>query len=451
MAKSNTNQKVELRSEGVQEILGIIPSWIVRWGMVLFFIIICIILFGSWIFEYPHVVKSRILVTTENPPSSAVARTDGRIMELFVRDNQKVEAGEVLALIENTAIYDDVLFLKTRVDSFRQLLYTESDSAFIDFPRNLILGNIQSSYASFLKNYDDLRNFIRLDYHHQKIESMEEEIQRFRAYSWTLKKQSRILASERELAQNQFTRDSTLYSQGVIPAAEFEKSRAELLQKQRAYEQSRTSIVEAEIQISKLQQQILDLRLLKNEDYDNLRLAVSESFDNLLSEIGYWEQNFVLTTTVGGTVSFTRIWSENQHVSTGDLVMTVIPEQSGDMIGKIELQLLGAGKVEVGQEVKIKFDNYPYMEYGMVTGIVKSISLATSNNAYSVAVSLPDGLRTNYGNEITFNQDMQGDAEIITNEESLLERIVNPVKSVIMKQKDLRRNDTAEAGIVNQK
>lgn len=445
MPDSNTHQKIELRSEGVQEILGIIPSWIVRWGMVLFFLLICLILFGSWIFKYPHVVKSRIIITTENPPSRAISRTDGRIMALFVNDNQFVEKGQTLALIENTASYEDVKLLKVWVDSFRQISLESPGAVFMEFPRNLNLGDAQSFYASFLKNYDDLRNFIRLDYHDQKIASMEQEIERYRAYSWTLKKQSRILASERDLSQNQFTRDSTLYSQGVIPAADYEKSRSELLQKQRAYEQSRTEIVDADIQISRLEQQILDLRLQKNDEYEKLKLAVSESFENLTSEIGRWEQNFVLKTTVSGFVSFTKIWSENQNVSEGDLVMTVIPDNSGEMIGKIELQAQGAGKVEANQEVKIKFDNFPYMEYGMVTGVVRSISLATTDNAYSLVVSLPEGLKTNYGDRIQFSQDMQGNAEIITNEESLLERIVNPVKSVIMKQKDLRNNDNPEA------
>jgi HlyD family secretion protein len=274
---------------------------------------------------------------------------------------------------------------------------------------------------------------------------MEDEIQRYKAFSWTLKKQSQILASERALSENQFSRDSTLFVQGVIPAADYEKSRSELLRTQRSYEQSRTAIMDAEIQISKLEQQILDLRLQKNNEFESLQLAMREALENLVSEINAWEHNFILRTTVGGTVSFTRIWSENQNVGTGDLVMTVIPRESGSVIGKIELQLQGAGKVRTGQEVKIKFDNYPYMEYGTVTGFVKSISLATSDNAYSLVVELPDGLKTNYSNEIAFSQDMQGMAEIITNEESLLERIVNPVRSVIMRQKDLRKKNHPEA------
>ncbi len=444
MPERKDNPQIELRSEGVQEILGIIPHWIIRWGMFLIFLVILLILFGSWVFEYPHVIKSRILVTTENPPSTAIARTDGRIMQLFVVDNDEVEDGEVLALIENPASYPDVVLLKSKIDSFRHWAWNDSVSFFIEFPDNLTLGGIQPYYATFQKNLNDIRNFLALNYHQQKIESMQDEIERYRAYSWTLKKQSSILASERALSQNQFSRDSTLYQQGVIPTADYEKSRSALLQKQRAYEQSRTAIVDADIQISKLEQQILDLELLKSNEFDKLSLAVRESLDNLISEIAAWEQNYVLRTTVGGTVSFNRIRSEDQYVSQGDLVMTVIPENSGEIIGKIGLQSVGAGKVEVGKIVKIKFDNYPYMEYGMVTGFVKSISLATADDAYTVLVSLPDGLKTNYGNQIAFTQGMLGVAEIITNEESLFERIVNPVKAVIIRQRDLRKDYSPE-------
>ncbi len=34
----------------------------------------------------------------------------------------------------------------------------------------------------------------------------------------------------------------------------------------------------------------------------------------------------------------------------------------------------GAGKVEPGQKVNIRLDNYPYMEYGMLEGVISHIS-----------------------------------------------------------------------------
>lgn len=437
MPKENKLSRIELRSEEVKEILGQIPSWIIRWGMVLVLFLIGLIFLGSYIFKYPKIIDAPIKVTTENPPSNIMARTNGQIIQLFVEDNQKVEAGQILALIENTSDFKDVSELIVYLDSFANVLGNTEGSISFEFPNSLVLGELQPKYANFLKLHDDLRNFVLLDYHNQKITSLEKEIDRFRAYSWTLKKQSNILKSEMELSGNQFARDSVLYRKEVIPQKEYDLSKASYLQKQRAYEESRSTLVNNDIEITRLEQQILDLGLQKNNDFEKLQLSIAEAYDNLSAELANWQQKFVLKTFVAGTVSFTRIWSENQNVREGDLVMSVIPDNTGEIIGKIELPLNGAGKVKAGQRVNVKFHNFPYMEYGMVRGRIKSISLVTSNNAYSVLVSFPEGLKTSYDTEIMFSQDMQGVAEIITDDLRLIERIINPIRSVLNRQKSL--------------
>jgi multidrug resistance efflux pump len=209
------------------------------------------------------------------------------------------------------------------------------------------------------------------------------------------------------------------------------------LQKQRVYEESRSILVSNDIEITRLQQQILDLSLQESKDFEKLQLANAEALDNLTAELANWEKKFVLKTFISGIVSFTSIWSENQNVREGDMVMSVIPENAGEIIGKIELPINGAGNVKTGQRVNVKFDNFPYMEYGMVLGEIKSISLVTNNNAYSVLISLPDGLKTSYNKDIMFSQDMQGEAEIITDDLRLIERILNPVRAVLNRQKSL--------------
>ncbi|MGM0498359.1 MAG: hypothetical protein ACQESJ_10605 [Bacteroidota bacterium] len=51
--------------------------------------------------------------------------------------------------------------------------------------------------------------------------------------------------------------------------------------------------------------------------------------------------------------------------------MTVIPTKEGEIIGKMTLPFHGAGKVEEGKTVNIRFANYPHMEYGMVKNLKK--------------------------------------------------------------------------------
>lgn len=113
--------------------------------------------------------------------------------------------------------------------------------------------------------------------------------------------------------------------------------------------------------------------------------------------------------------------------------MTIIPKNQGKMIGKLTLSFKGAGKVKKGQQVNIKFSNYPYLEYGMVRGVVESISLVPEDQNYIVEVSLPDSLTTFYGKTLSFTQEMQGSAEIITEDKRLLEQILRPIKYVFTK------------------
>jgi len=429
--------EIELKSEEVKEFLGHIPHWIIRWGTVLVFLVIALILLGSWWFKYPDMVNATIVVTTENPPSNAVARTNGKIMQLMVKDNEEVGAGQVLALVENPASFEDINLLKSELDSFKFDVEVPDELFLSGIQGNLVLGDIQPVFANFLKQHNDFVQFFQLDYHNQKILSLNAEILKYKDYSRRLNSQSRILKQEEELAARQFKRDSTVFVQGVIPESDYEKSKSSYLQKQYAYEQSRIILASNEIQISKLSQEILDLQLRRSEDAGKLRSTLDEAANKLSASIADWEQKYVLKSAVEGIVSFTRIWSRNQDVREGDLVMSVIPKNPGAIIGKVSLPLSGAGKVKPGQWVNIKFANYPYLEFGMVKGVIRSISLVASDNVYSVIVDLPEGLQTGYGTELTFNQDMQGIAEIITNDRRLLERIVLPVKAAFARQKQI--------------
>ena len=49
------NKDIELRSEEVQEVMGQVPAWIVRWGIRLLFLVVVTLLVGSCFFKYPDI------------------------------------------------------------------------------------------------------------------------------------------------------------------------------------------------------------------------------------------------------------------------------------------------------------------------------------------------------------------------------------------------------------
>ncbi len=92
---------------------------------------------------------------------------------------------------------------------------------------------------------------------------------------------------------------------------------------------------------------------------------------NLKAQIKIWENNYLLISPVDGIVTFTRFWNANQSVVKDEPVITIVPLEQGNFLGRINLKMQRSGKVKPGQIVNIKLSGYPYLEYGMVRGIDK--------------------------------------------------------------------------------
>lgn len=185
-----------------------------------------------------------------------------------------------------------------------------------------------------------------------------------------------------------------------------------------------------------MQQEVLELEL-KLEETSRVHLqSIREAYEKLKGQVLLWNMEYVLKSPFSGQVTFTKFWSENQYVNKGETVMTVLPNDQGDFVGKIELSAVGAGKVKEGNRVIIRFDNYPFMEFGTIGGNISSISLVPNNEYYSAEIALDSNiLVSNYNITLDFQQNMPGIAEIITDERSLLNRIIDPFKSKIRKQR----------------
>jgi HlyD family secretion protein len=436
MPTRDSEQKVELQGTEVEDMLGRVPAWITRNGTVLFLFLLALLVFGSWIFKYPDIKTARIVVTSVNPPADLEARSSGKIVRLFVENNDAVTAGSVLAMIENPATYEDVMDLKEELvllDSTR----LEDVSADLQDLSNARLGTIQSDYSIFLKAYRDFVEFKRLDYHQRRIALLRAELIKQQELDRSLSERARITEEEYNIAQRAANRNADLYEQNVISQADMDQSHAEMLVKKNQWSEIVSLIAENKISVGKIEEQIVDLELKQQEEQSRNITTLEESFNNLKASIASWEQNYLLVAPVSGTVTFTRFWSENQNVEAGEKVLTIIQTESGSMVGRMRLPMEGAGKVKVGDQVNIQFDNFPHLEYGMVKGLVSNKSEVPDDDYYMVEVELPRGLRTYYERTIPFSQNMQGNAEILTDKMRMLNRVLNPIRSAITKQAEM--------------
>lgn len=130
-----------------------------------------------------------------------------------------------------------------------------------------------------------------------------------------------------------------------------------------------------------------------------------------------------------GTLLYAGVLEAGQPVSAGQTLFHIRPE-GATYYGELAIPESSFGKVEEGQTVLVRFSGYPSQEYGSVTAQIDYFpEVLTSEGQFVAKVSFPEGLMTNYGRQITPVDGMSGQAEIITKDMKLLDRIYNNLTS----------------------
>src|SRR5512133_784759 len=138
--------KHEIRSPELQEVMSEIPGRFLRWGLFLFSAIIMAILGVTWFINYPDVVTAPVTITTYNSPAPLTAKSGGLIEKLVVDNGEDVSTDQPVAIIENTAQYDDILALVAFLDTLEGNPGWQDDVTKYLPPEELSLGEVQTSY-----------------------------------------------------------------------------------------------------------------------------------------------------------------------------------------------------------------------------------------------------------------------------------------------------------------
>jgi multidrug efflux pump subunit AcrA (membrane-fusion protein) len=377
--------------------------------------------------KYPDVISTPIVITTTIPPEKLVAKVTGKIEVILVNDRATILKNTPLAVIENSANYNDVFLLKSIVDTIN----IDKNKFPFEKLKSSQLGEIESLFALFQKESiaDDLNTKLQP----YKVEGTAQNYETIQLQERLnlLESQKDINQSELALQKIDLDRYETLYKKGIIATQEIEKQRLIYLQSQKNYKGILSSISSLKSSLNELKKNSKTTQINENKENVNLERNVIQSFYQLKKAIKDWELNYVLRSSIDGKVSYLQLWAANQTVNAGDNVFAVIPTNESGYIGKVKAQAQNSGKIKIGQTVNIRLANYPDREFGIVTGTIKAISLTPDKDGnLLIDVSLPNGLKTSYKKQIVFQQEMTGSADIVTEDLRLLERLLYQFRDV---------------------
>ena len=420
---------LESHSEEVDEIMSLIPNRIIRWGLTVIFALFSALLMGSYFFKSPEIIRAPMILTKKNPPVSLISKSTGKIDRLFAVDGQIIKEKGNIALINNPTDFSHYLILKKELAACFLISNWDEQVFAFDLTEQLTLGELQQSYGPFLKSRNNFKHYLSQNFLPQKIGLLDKQIIKQEEYYQTLIRQREIQRNDLTLSQKSFTRDSSLYQKRTTSEAEYDKSRQFFLSKKSAFVGFEAVLRETESSILQMQSNRVELQMQHERELSEFRLALDESKQNLENSIHQWEERFLVASPVEGKLTFTSIWSVNQEVKTGELIATIIPVKESAIIAKAVIPPSGFGKVEVGQRVNLKLYGFPYMEFGMLKGKIKSISLVPEAKGYVAEIELSDGMTSSYRENLRFIQQMDGTAEIITKEMRLITRLINPLRA----------------------
>ena len=414
-----------VRSEDLSEILGTPPGWLVRWGTGIVVIGFVLLVAVAWLMEYPDVITARVEFTTATPPVDVVARSEGHIQQFLVEENEVVEENQPLLVLENAGDFKAILALEQKVLAWSKAETPDSLLALGVLQGNPELGELRGSYLAFVQQMEEYK-YSR----GKRVAVSEEQNRKVQQQINELKNSNRM---DQELLQRTAS-DLKAVRTALAALSRAPEAKAELTAAQERVQMAERLYIGYQQQIARRQAEITDLqrsigvvRFDESLDTNSAPGRLKASLSDLLTALERWKRKYLLSAPVSGEISLSKFYVARQYVREGEHVLTVVPPADSRIVGRSMVPTLGSGKIMPHQRVIIRLDNYPAYEFGTLSGTVIGKSAVPKDNAYLVTIGLDSigGTTTSFSKSIPFQQQLQGEADIITAEKRFLERIVD--------------------------
>ncbi len=289
-------------------------------------------------------------------------------------------------------------------------------------------------------------------------------------------KNARILVqSSLASSQREEQRYYQLWQEGVIPETNFLEKQEIAKDKQKIYEQSQSDIQQAKLRLVEQQssyQRIFkqgkadirqaQLRLNEQErSYQTLTrsgklalLKIEEQQKNLQTEITTLKAEIAQTkrqieslniqlaqrelkAPVSGTVFQLPIQKAGAVVQPGTMIAEIAPIGSPFVI-RAQMGTNESGSLRKGLPVKVKFDAYPFQDYGVIEGELIDISPTTTEvdtangklAAYNLEIALKQNCIKSSNKCILFRPGDTATAEVIVRQRRIIDFILDPFKQL---------------------
>jgi hemolysin D len=292
------------------------------------------------------------------------AAVSGTIARIRVEEGQPVKAGQSLVELEST----------------------------------VIINNLEEAEAKLNGQTDRLSQLQQMRAQQQmtqRTQQQQNQAQALEQAAQVTKTQDNLLANQEAIAsaqtllqkdQTRVDRFRALQNQGVLSGSQVEDAERTMIENQQRLQQNQAELQQTRSEIQKQQstyQRLLregELAQISNLKQDqelqaqigDLQAEIAQSQKQIQSLKYQWQQR-ILYAPVDGTVFQLPLQNPGAVVQPGTLVAQLAPK-GVPIVLRSQMSSEDMGFLRVGLPVKVKFDAYPFQDYGIIPGRLTWIS-----------------------------------------------------------------------------
>lgn len=416
-----------LRSEMAQEILSKQPGFLEKWSLIIFLCILIMMLSATWFVHYPDILNAKAILTAENAPKEIIIKQEGRLIKLFVHNNDYVKKGDIIGWIESNSDHQEVISLSKALDSSMLILsMNKGDNIFQLYTHDYNnLGELQQAYQQFLSAKQLFNDYTLNGFYLRKLNMLTADVKSLNSLNENLIKQRKLTEQDLGLAKETFDINKILLDKKVITVAEYRNERSKYVNKEKTVPQLDVSLYNNEMQKREKEKEIEQL----SHDMNQQRNIFRQEVQFFRSKIIDWKNKYIIHAPTDGKIFYTASLQESKYLRLGSLIGYVNPTKSL-YYAETVLSQNNFGRIDTGMHVQLRFDAYPFEEWGYLDGTLSHISDVPTDSGFLAIVRLDKGLMTNNHKKLVYKNGLKANALIITNDMRLLQRLYyNFVKS----------------------
>jgi hemolysin D len=320
----------------------------------------------------------------------------GTVSAIQVQEGQSIQKGQPLMELQSDVVNADLLQAQAKLEGLlnRQTQLTT------------IKAQLESSLSTARQQVQAL------------VASQQATIDKAQKQQVSLQGSLGLIQDIQAKDRGRVTQLSKLSEQGAIARSQVEDAERIAIQNNQQYQKAQTDIQQAEAEVQKQRKEsqriMRDGELSISDKTKQVKELQSQIIDaqseagqtkNLIKSLQYQRQQRVLYAPASGTLFQLLIQHPGAVVQPGQSIAQIAPN-TARLVLRARMDNKQTGFLKVGLPVKVKFDAYPFQDYGIMPGRINWISPTSSlpTPAVSPTATAPENSASNFEVEIELDQ-----------------------------------------------